>query len=97
MNIYLPHIHYTVRVRQIRRRPEGLANALAYVLHDNPNQCTLYLDRKKRIIPGDLAHELVHVLQFICLDRNISFTQEQEHMGYIMHYLMGRVLGHTWA
>jgi hypothetical protein len=36
---------------------------------------------------------LIHVLQFICVDRNMDFTVETEHMGYLMHYLMGQVLG----
>ena len=47
-------------------------------------------------MPGDVAHELIHVLQFICADRNMDFVREQEHMAYIMHYLMGKVYGHTY-
>lgn len=93
--IYLPHIHYTVHVKQFQPHKD-LENALAYVQNNGPNNCTLFIDLKQKIVPADLAHELVHVLQFICLARNINFTLEQEHMGYIMHYLMGRIMGDTW-
>lgn len=97
MKIYLPHINYTVTVKQLKNPPEELLHCQAYAESIDKNNCIVYLDLKKKINAGDLAHELVHVLQFICLNRNINFTLEQEHMAYIMHYLMGKILGYTWV
>ena len=71
-----------------------MENALAYVENIDNNSCAIFLGKKDS--SGDIAHELVHVLQFICLARNIDFRLEKEHMGYIMHYLMGRILGNEW-
>lgn len=98
MKIYLPHINYTVYVKQInyKRLPDQIRHAKAFVKRDDMYGCTLYIDLKKKTLPADLAHELVHVLQFICLDRNIDFPVEQEHMGYIMHYLMAEITGYSW-
>lgn len=93
-DIYLPHIHYKILVRPFKKDAR-VPNALAYTEHNKNGVCTLYLPKGKQM-PGDIAHELVHVLQFICLDRDIRFEVEQEHMGYIMHYLMGQVFGHTF-
>lgn len=97
MKIYLPHLHYTIHVKQIPKRPL-IENAKAYVQSHGKLACTIFLDRKaKRMDPADLAHELIHVLQFICLERNIDFTLEQEHMGYIMHFLMGKIMGREYS
>ena len=35
-----------------------------------------------------VAHELVHVLQILCEKINATFQNEQEHMAYLMHYMM---------
>lgn len=96
MKCYLPHIHYTVNIKQFKKAPDSIENALAYVERDDSNSCTVYIDKTKKLMPGDIAHELIHVLQFICLDRNMNFTLEEEHCAYIMHYLMGKIFGHTY-
>lgn len=93
--IYIPHLNYTVRVHTFKFPPPEIPNALAYVQEKDSNSCDLYVSSHKENA-GDLAHELVHVLQFICIQRNIDFARETEHMGYLMHWLMGEVLGYEW-
>lgn len=95
MKIPIPHLGYTVIHKPFTSAPKSIPNARAYVVHNNSNSCTIYSD-KKATAP-DLAHELVHVLQFICLDRNIDFRIEQEHMAYIMGYVMGKITGHSYV
>ena len=95
MKIYLPHLHYTIFVKVFTKKPPQLLHAKAYTEHTDSNTCTLFLE-KKRESPGDVAHELIHVLQFICEDRDMIFTLEREHMAYLMHYLMGKILGYEW-
>ena len=92
--INLTHLAYKVFVRRFRRSPAETPNALAYVEYIDDNSCALYLPEKS--MPGDIAHELVHVLQKICLARNMQFTLEQEHMAYLMHYMMGRITGYRY-
>lgn len=94
MKIYLPHINYTVHTRVFKYHAR-VPNARAYVKRTDKNSCIIYLP--KRTSSSDLAHELIHVLQYICTDRDMDFVQEQEHMGYIMHYLMGRIRGYEWV
>lgn len=94
--IYLPHIHYTVLVKEFIKPPVIIANAKAYVEHLEQGCCILYLQKGEKIMPGDLAHEIVHVLQFICEDMNMTFELEREHMAYLMQYIMGQVMGHHY-
>lgn len=95
MKIYIPHLNYTIIVKEPKNPPEELYNPKAWVKSESSKSCTLFVNKKPN--PADLAHEVVHVLQFICLHRNIDFKTEQEHMGYLMHYIMGKVLGYEWT
>lgn len=93
MKIHLPHIAYTVHVKAFKPHLE-LQNAKAYCQREDQNSCTLFLP--KRNSPPDLAHELMHVIQFIVLDRNLKFELEQEHTAYIMGHLMGTIMGYEY-
>lgn len=92
--IYIPHLNYTITIKEAKNPPEELFNAVNWVESQGQYGCTMYLDKKPH--PGDLSHELIHVLQFICLNRNMNFMTEHEHMGYLMHWLMGEILGYKW-
>jgi hypothetical protein len=95
MKIYIPHLNYTITVKEPKNPPKELYNPKAWVHSEGSKGCTMYITKKP--LPSDLAHEVVHVLQFICLNRNIDFTTEQEHMGYLMQYIMGEILGYEWV
>ena len=95
MKIYLAHINYTVKVKRYRKVPDGSPNAIAYVERIDKNTSVIHIPNK--FGAGDLSHELIHVLQNICQDRDMEFTREVEHMGYLMHYLMSKIRGYTWA
>lgn len=96
-DIFIPHLNYVVKVRQFKTPPEDCHHSLAYVQSHGQHGCTLYIDLKKSCSPMDLAHEIVHILQFICMWRNIDFKIEQEHMGYLMQWLMGEIVGAKWG
>lgn len=93
MKILIPHIGYTVCVKQ-KNKSQRFS---AWVIKDSSNQCSLYIKQPiaENEIPT-LAHELVHVLQYIAESRNIDMIQEQEHMGYLMGYLMQKILGYEY-
>ncbi len=94
MKIYLPHLDYTILTKSFKRHT-GVPNARAYARRIDASTVHLFLPKKN--MPGDLAHEVVHVLQYICNDRDMDFVQEQEHMGYLMHYILGRLMCHEWV
>ena len=96
MKIYIPHLNYTVYVKTFVTPPPQIANAQAWVKRNDMHSCTFF-KKKGKGIPADIAHELVHVLQFICIDRNIDFCTETEHMGYLMKYIMGKITGYSWT
>jgi len=95
-DIIIPHLGYTVKIRPFKNAPEEMPNALAFVKSETPHTCTLYLDFSKHMEAGDIAHELVHVLQFLCLHRNIDFVTETEHMGYLMGWMMGVIFNREY-
>ena len=94
MKIYLPHIHYTIYVKEFKKAPDG-TNFKAYAVKgEDGNSCTIYLPKKPQ--PGTVAHELTHALRYICVDRNMDFRSEEEHMAYIMNYAINRILGYSY-
>ena len=93
--IYLPHINYTVRIRPFQKPPDRIGKANAWIRHEDKWGCTVYFPKDQS--PSEVSHELIHVLQYICVDRYMEFDGEFEHMAYTMQYLMGRVLGFGWV
>lgn len=67
----------------------------AWTQRNDKNGCTVYAPKGES--PSGLAHELVHVLWYICHDRHMDFADEFEHMAYLMQYLMGQALGYEWV
>ncbi len=97
MKIYLPHIKYTVYVKEFKTPPPQIANAQAWVRRDDMYSSTIFIKKGEKKNTPNIAHEVVHILQFICLDRNIDFCTETEHMGYLMQYFTGEIMGYTWS
>lgn len=95
MDISIPHLNYTVKVRPFKKPPGSIAEASAWIDRVDKFHCVMYL--RKGAKPPTVAHELVHVLQHLCDVRHMGFTAEDEHMGYLMQYLMGRILGYVWV
>lgn len=94
MKIYIHHLHYTVNIKRLKIVPNDIPNAKRYVWKVDNNTSDMYLPEKNT--PTDIAHELIHVLQNICASRNMEFTEETEHMGYLMQWLMGKILGYEY-
>jgi len=86
MKILIPHLNYTVTVKKPRKDMDSFAE----VQPDGFDGCTLYIKRpvKDKAL---LAHELTHVLQFLCEERDIEMHKELEHMGYLMEWLMKKI------
>jgi hypothetical protein len=95
VKIYLPHINYTVHVFTLKKRHKILPNAKAYAQKgENGKSSAIYLPSKPT--PGTVAHEVVHVLRYICEARDMSFLLEEEHMAYIAQHLTNEILGYEW-
>lgn len=92
MKIYLPHIHYTVTVRDFKKFKGGGFSGQAMTEKVDKNNCILWLPHPIKA-NGTLFHEVTHALQFICEARNMDFVQEQEHFGYIAQLITNKLLG----
>lgn len=93
MKIYIPHLDYTIITKPFKAH-SAVPNAQAYVERIDDRTSYLYLQKKNT--PPGLAHEVVHILQNICADRDMNFIIESEHMAYLMQYILGELLGYEW-
>lgn len=92
--IYLPHIDYTIFIIEGGKPPTD--NAIGWVVPLGEKGCEIHLTAKIKKNPLDLAHEVIHILQLICAERYMNFSLEQEHMAYLMQYIMDQILGCKW-
>lgn len=92
--IFIPHLKYQIKVKQIplpSKRPAGMESVGAYTTFYDDQNCTIFLPKRPPI--RVIAHEVVHILRQMCIERNMDFTQESEHMAYVMQYILGKILG----
>ena len=84
--IRLPHLGFAVFVEP---KPKNWSTWASVLWTEGENFCTMVLPDD--IGPAALAHEIVHVLYYICKTYGMDFTREREHMGYITQYLMQEI------
>lgn len=95
--IYIPHIHYTVHfysgkdVLKIFKDQDGKAWTAK-----GKKESIISVRKERDAKPGLLAHEIIHVLQNIADDQGIDFVDEKEHFGYLMQYILGKILGYEY-
>lgn len=101
MKIYIPHIHYTLKVKDVSKAKSYVKELLktkvaCFHKEDNFNGCIyIKLPIKNFEVPL-LAHEVIHCLQHICETRNIDFVDEKEHMAYLMSWILNEILGYRY-
>ncbi len=93
--IYIPHLNYTLTVAPFHRAPPSIPRALAYVERTSGNTATMYVPLDGT--PSAVAHEVIHVLAYICDHYGMVFEREFEHMAYLMQYMLGKILGYEWS
>lgn len=96
-NIYIPHLHYHINVYFDSEKYLTDLGIEAGTLH---SKGLIEIHFKKK--PNDydfptVAHEVMHALQFICKDRKIDMTNEVEHCGYLMQYILNQILGYEYV
>lgn len=103
MKIPLPHLGYSVYIEDITKyNGKGkdktfLENAEMFVesLDDHSSIMWITYPVEKEDIPT-IAHETVHVLNNICKARLMTFENEEEHMAYIMQYILNAIIGRNY-
>lgn len=89
--IKIPHLKTQVVV--IPKKKGDLDEAAGYAkrLCAEEYELHLKLPIKGKITAGHLVHEIVHILQYIVEDNNMSFCYEREHLAYIAGYLFDQI------
>ena len=91
--IDVPHLGYTVRVKRLRRGVDGADPGwIAYAKDVGGGVAELYFN--EWCSPPTVAHEVVHVVQYICRRKSIAMVKEMEHVAYLTDYLTAKVLGY---
>lgn len=89
--IDIPHLNYKVGVMTRAHKDMQKQPSCERV---SKSKCILWIPKQYKNQVTVIAHEVIHALQFIASDRSIDMIAEQEHMGYLMQYIMARVLGY---
>lgn len=92
--INLPHLTYQVYFYTGKDIPKNCSNegSIAWTVKGE-NSSAVCIREKIDAQPTLLAHEIMHVLQFLAHERNMDFLQEQEHFAYLMQFLLAEMLG----
>ncbi len=99
--IYIPHLHYLVMFYSGKDVPKKIR-----ALSDMPNFTVTEVGTNKSIIcikteskneNNTIAHELIHVLRNIAIDKDIDFKEETEHFAYLMQWLMNECTGYKYC
>ena len=98
MKIYIPHLHITVNVKDIKKSKgfkfKNGTLASGYVKIQDDFNIDMYLQFPiKTIYHGTIVHEVTHVMQFISRLRDIDFQDEMEHFGYLSQYIFNKIVG----
>lgn len=101
MKIYLPHINYTLHVKDISKGKGEVKEYLKtkVACHIKINECMSEIYVKLPIKQKDvttLCHELIHVLQNISHTFDINFSNEEEHFAYMFQYMLNKILGYEY-
>ena len=91
--IPIPHLGYKViygvNPKEFTGRQE---KSLMFAEDTNKNAgAIIFRKTPTDLESGTVAHEVMHVLQFMCRRRNICMEDETEHMGYLMQYIFNEI------
>lgn len=95
--ISIPHLRHEVIFYDMSNLKGVEIKGSAYTAIQDENTTLIFIEdikntvKKVEMSPW-IAHELVHVLQILCEKIQAKFENEQEHMAYLMHYLMSELV-----
>jgi len=100
--ILINHLYYCIDIFDVKDCPkehkEKLHNMKACALAYDDNNGQIYIKYPiQKNTYSTIAHEITHILQEIARVRNIDFTSETEHFGYMMQYIFNEILGYEYS
>lgn len=95
----IPHLNYKVYYGISSKEFTGRQEkSVMFAENTNKNTGTIIFRKKPtELESGTVAHEIVHILQYICKRRNITMEDEIEHMGYLMHYIFNEIYDREYS
>lgn len=94
MKIKIEHLGYVIHFKK-QKPPRG--DLVACVIQEDKNSSIIYFPVKLNLMNTPLlAHEVLHAIQFMCESRLIDMIKEKENVGYLMSYIMNKILGYEY-
>ena len=95
--VEIPHLRHTVKFMDLSQlQGVEIKGSGCTAIEDENTTLVFFEDIENTVTDINLApwvaHELVHVLQILCEKISANFTNEQEHMAYLMHYLFTNLI-----
>lgn len=97
--IELPHLGYKIYYGVLKKEFTGRhEKSIALAENSTKNSATILFRKKPDALDSSVvAHEIVHVLQYICRRRNIVMEDETEHMGYLMQFIFNEIYNREYS
>lgn len=89
--IKIPHLKVNVVVRKKEKGDIDASAAYTRRVCAGEYEIVTALPIKGPISAGHLVHEIIHVIQHIVDDHNMSFSYEREHTAYLAGYLFDEI------
>lgn len=95
----ISHLGYKVYFGVLNKEFTGRhENSKMMAENTNKNVGTILFRKKPTVLEsGMVAHEIIHILQYLCRRRNIIMEDETEHMGYLMQYIFNEIYDREYA
>lgn len=89
--IKIPHLKTQIFVYNKKKGDLDEAAAYAKRICAEEYELHLKLPIRGKVTAGHLVHEIIHILQYIVDDNNMSFCYEREHLAYIAGYIFDEI------
>ncbi len=92
-SLTIPHLNFTIKYG-VNKKEVSKGAVMTTEDIDNHTVAIYFQEKPKLDQMPTVAHEVMHVLQFVCRHRKIMMENELEHMGYLMQYILASIYGY---
>jgi hypothetical protein len=96
--VEIPHLRFTVHFMDISKLKGVPIKGSGYTCVMEDKSICIFIENIAETVKDInhiawVAHEIIHALAIMCEELGMKIEEEQEHMAYLMHYLLTEVIG----
>lgn len=95
--IEIPHLGFTVYVKDLSELEGVEKKGSGFTAQFGEDNAVIFLEDVKKNVKNiayfpTIAHEVMHVIQMLCEKYQMKAENEMEHLAYLMHYILRKIL-----